>query len=206
MTENEPKPKRRKLKITLGIVGALVLVSALANLGKDRDPEPTASASSSEVAADARDDEASAELEAADADADAEPEDEATEEEGDATDSSDFEISHLDLGEEMPGGETTVEFDLSDNLTQGMWATVAESDTCEAIEAGFDAYPDSGRVVVVGSYPMTDKYGNEDDADVIRAAYDADTYEKINMDNCAYVGVWDLRDGGQIHPDLLAKR
>ncbi|MGP5484364.1 hypothetical protein ACTXMZ_15415 [Brachybacterium alimentarium] len=204
MTENEPKPKRRKLKITLGIVGALVLVSALANLGKDRDPEPTASASSSEVAAGAREDEASAELEAADADA--EPEDEATEEESDATDSSDFEISHLDLGEEMPGGETTVEFDLSDNLTQGMWATVAESDTCEAIEAGFDAYPDGGRVVVVGSYPMTDKYGNEDDADVIRAAYDADTYEKINMDNCAYVGVWDLRDGGQIHPDLLAKR
>lgn len=115
-----------------------------------------------------------------------------------------FDIEHDsdDLGGMIPGGTTFVRFDIADNFTQGMIASRAERDTCEALELGLNEHPDTGRIAVEGSFPTTDAYGNEDESVILRAHYDRGTLGQINFDNCQIIDVWGIRDGGQLHPDL----
>lgn len=119
-----------------------------------------------------------------------------------------FEVDHDadDLGGLVPGGTTFVRFDIDDNFTQGLIASAAQRATCDAIEEGLEAEPETGRVAIEGSFPTMDEFGNEENSVILRAHYDAATIDRIDFSNCYIIDVWDLRDGGQIHPDLLANR
>ena len=114
-----------------------------------------------------------------------------------------FTVEHED---DIPGGTTWVRFDIADNFTQGLIASGAQNDTCKALEEGFSAYPDSARVANEGSFPTTDDHGNEEDSVILRPVYEQATYEKINMENCQTIDVWDVRDGGMINEQLLENR
>lgn len=115
-----------------------------------------------------------------------------------------FAIEHDadDLGGLIPGGTTTVSFDIADNFSQGMIASGAERDTFEAIELALAEHPDTGRVLVLGSFPTVDEYGNQEHTVIMRPHYDRATIDQINFDNQHAVDIWAIRDGGMIHRNL----
>lgn len=174
-------PMRLQVLIGLALGGVVVLFFVLLSLGGGSDD---ASAGASEEAT-------SEEAEGAE---EAEEAEEAP---------AKFAVEHED---DIPGGTTWVRFDISDHFTQGMIASGAQTDTCKALEEGFSAYPDSARVAIEGSFPTMDDHGNEKDSAILRPFYERETYEKINMDNCQTIDIWDLRDGGMINRQLLENR
>lgn len=117
-----------------------------------------------------------------------------------------FTVEHdpEDYDGELPGGTTTVRFEIRDNFTRGMIASGAERDTLDALEHALSEHPDTSRIVIEGVFPTMDDYGNETpDSVILRPFYDRETFERINFDNSALIDIWDLRDGGMIHRDLL---
>lgn len=117
-----------------------------------------------------------------------------------------FTVSHdpEDYDGELPGGTTTVRFEIRDNFTRGMIASGAERDTLDALEHALSEHPDTSRIVIEGEFPTMDAYGNETpDSVILRPFYDRETFERINFNNSALIDIWDLRDGGMIHRDLL---
>lgn len=99
-------------------------------------------------------------------------------------------------------GEVTVQFEIDDNFTTGLVATGAKQDTIAALQAAKTKYPDYKSIVVMGSGPTVDKYGNEDNSYLFSVRYTRDTVEKIDFDNSALIDIWDLRDAGMVNPDL----
>ena len=180
------------LKITGIVFGAFIVLSVLVGIFGDDDAEAGGPTSADDQDAAAQEDE---EDEPESDDEDVEPEEE---------EESRFSVDH-DEGD-FEGGATFVRFDIADNFSQGLIASTAQRDTCEALEVGMEEYPDAGRIAVEGSFPTMDEYGNEDDSVILRAHYESDTLDRIDWDNCQIIDVWDLRDGGQIHPDLLENR
>ncbi|ORA24944.1 hypothetical protein BST13_33385 [Mycobacterium aquaticum] len=65
-----------------------------------------------------------------------------------------------------------------------------------------EAYPQASKVVVQGRFPMQDDYGNESNSIILNVNYSAATLDKINFDNVSYGKIWDIRDGGMVHPEL----
>ncbi|MCM1012715.1 MULTISPECIES: PASTA domain-containing protein [Brevibacterium] len=99
-------------------------------------------------------------------------------------------------------GEVTVQFEIDDNFTTGLVATGAKQDTIAALQAAKAKYPDYKSIVVMGSGPTVDKYGNKDNSYLFSVRYTRDTVEKIDFDNSALIDIWDLRDAGMVNPDL----
>ncbi|RJN32931.1 PASTA domain-containing protein [Nesterenkonia natronophila] len=136
------------------------------------------------------------------------PEDEEAEEEDDeelAQEEAEEEQSDFTITQEGGDGwsETTVEFDIADNFTMNMIRNGARRDTLEAIEEALEEHPDSTRIVIEGSFPMTDQYGNTEDSVILRVFYDRETVDQINFDNVMVRDtIWEIRDGGMIHPEL----
>ncbi|QPR38022.1 PASTA domain-containing protein [Brevibacterium casei] len=99
-------------------------------------------------------------------------------------------------------GEVTVQFEIDDNFTTGLVATGAKQDTIAALQAAKEKYPDYKSIVVMGSGPTVDKYGNEDNSYLFSVRYTRETVEKIDFDNSALIDIWDLKDAGMVNPDL----
>ncbi|WP_453984289.1 PASTA domain-containing protein [Brevibacterium casei] len=99
-------------------------------------------------------------------------------------------------------GEVTVQFEIDDNFTTGLVATGAKQDTIAALQAAKAKYPGYKSIVVMGSGPTVDKYGNEDNSYLFSVRYTRDTVEQIDFDNSALIDIWDLRDAGMVNPDL----
>lgn len=117
-----------------------------------------------------------------------------------------FTVSHdpHDLDGLVPGGVTTVTFEIADNFSSGLIASGAQRATIDAIDHALAEHPDTGRVVVEGSFPTVDDHGNEDpDSVILRPFYDRATIDQIDFDNQHVVDIWAIRDGGMVHPDLL---
>lgn len=174
-----PRPRRRKWPY---IVGALLLVTAIgANIGGDDDTPAAEPAVTESAPSPAPDTETPAPIDVM------------------------FTVSHdgHDLDGAIPGGVTTVTFDVPDNFSAGLIASGAERATLDAIQHALAEHPGTGRVVVEGTFPTTDDHGNTTDTAILRPFYDRETIDRIDFDNHPAVDVWGIRDGGQVHPDLL---
>lgn len=178
--------KRRSLpmKIALVII-AIAVVGGLAGLFDDGDGEPAATPQTAPT------------QETASAPAtDPTPEPVASE----------FTVDHdpHDLDGLVPGGVTTVTFEIADNFSSGLIASGAQRATFDAIETALTEQPDTGRVVIEGTFPTVDDHGNENpDSVILRPFYDRATIDQIDFDNQHAVDIWAIRDGGMVHPDLL---
>jgi hypothetical protein len=120
---------------------------------------------------------------------------EESESEAKSTDDDKFDFDYYQ-------GEVTVQFEIDDNFTTGLVATGAKQDTIAALQAAKAKYPGYKSIVVMGSGPTVDKYGNEDNSYLFSVRYTRDTVEKIDFDNSALIDIWDLRDAGMVNPDL----
>lgn len=102
------------------------------------------------------------------------------------------------------GTNTFVQYAVSDNLTMNLIRVGAQVDTVEAIQAAIATYPDYEQITVTGTFPTADEYGNtNEDSIVLNVIYSRTTVEKINFDNFNYENVWEIRDGGFVHHELL---
>lgn len=214
-TPNKPKRKRLLwiilgsvaglfiLLMTVGVIGvatqpggwdAAMAEQAASQAAEDEREDEEERAAEASAAADAKaraDAEAKAEQEAKDAEAAKTPEDRVVESVG----ADGLKVS-------TSSGAVLATFDLADNLTDGMMATGAQMDTMEILKAVKEHIGDYERVFVQGSFPMTDQFGNTEDSVILDLLYVKTTVDKINFDGIDPDAIWEIRDGGEVHPEL----
>jgi hypothetical protein len=102
---------------------------------------------------------------------------------------------------EGPGGpQVTATFEIKDNLTEGFIKTGGRFETIRILEYAKTTYPNASQVTVVGSFPMTDAYGNTSKDEVINLTYLKPTIDKINFKGIDKDNIWELADSGFIAP------
>lgn len=106
-----------------------------------------------------------------------------------------FEISHEN---EL----TTVHFEIEDALFKSGIKRNAERQIIEALQAAVEEYPDYQSIRVTGEFLTTDQYGNDDMSNLFDLYYEKATVDKINFDNTHKIKIFDIHDGGKVHPDL----
>ncbi len=94
-------------------------------------------------------------------------------------------------------------FQVHDNLTNGFIKRGAQMETVDILKYARSEYPNAAQVVVQGTFQTKDTYGNtHPDTIVLNVRYDQSTLQKINFAGIDTGDIWDIRDGGMIHPDL----
>lgn len=97
---------------------------------------------------------------------------------------------------------TRVEFEIENAFTKNGIKRNAERQTLEAIQAATERFPDYDTINVIGEFITTDQYGNEGMSSLIDLYFEKDTVEKINFDNAHNIKIFEIHDGGKLHPDL----
>jgi hypothetical protein len=101
------------------------------------------------------------------------------------------------------GGHVVAQFHITDALFMGLTRTGARLKTIDILKYAHAAYPDADEVEVQGMFPTKDAYGNDDpNTVVVDVVYDQSTLNKINFDGMDSDRIWDIRDGGTVHPDM----
>lgn len=95
------------------------------------------------------------------------------------------------------------EFDITDALFMGLTKSVARTMTKNILQYADNKYPAASQVVVQGRFPTKDAYGNSENSIVLNVFYTRATLDKINWAGMYGDGIWEIRDGGFIHPELL---
>lgn len=101
------------------------------------------------------------------------------------------------------GGAVTATFDIRDAVFMRLTRFGAQSTTKEALEYALQEYPGLSQVRVIGRFPTQDAYGNDSVSDVLDVSYSRSTIDKINFDGIPNDNIWNIRDGGTVHPELL---
>lgn len=109
-----------------------------------------------------------------------------------------------------PGGATFTEtgdgvvatFEVQDSFTKGTRISGAQMDTVDILEYAKANYPSAASVTVIGTFPLTDRYGNTEDDAVLDLLYTRDTLDRINFAGIQANRIWDLADRAIIHPDM----
>ncbi len=91
-------------------------------------------------------------------------------------------------------------FDVSENVATGTVRSVAQDETVTILKYARDAYPDASKIFVTGWLPPAD--GSIEERQVLDAEYERATLEKINFDQIDPAQIWEIRDGGTVHPEL----
>lgn len=103
-------------------------------------------------------------------------------------------------GEGLGGQDVTATFTIGDNLTEGFIKAGARYKTIEILKYAEATYPDAAQVTVVGSFPMTDAYGNTSTDEVVNLTYLRSTLDRINFAGVDKDKIWELADSGVVAP------
>lgn len=98
--------------------------------------------------------------------------------------------------------ELVVRWAINENLTEGLTKDTARIEAAKILEAVRDSGISYDRVLLDGTYPLVDRYGNESEERVVLATYDRATVERINFDGVPTHGVFELSrtDWLFVHP------
>jgi hypothetical protein len=107
---------------------------------------------------------------------------------------------HIEPGTD--GDVVRAKFRIHDGFTKGLIRFGAQEDTVSILKYAHSAYPNASEVVVEGTFPMTDASGNTTIEPILNVSYTQATLSKINFSGIDPERIWDIRDGGTIHPDL----
>lgn len=99
-----------------------------------------------------------------------------------------------------PTGAMTASFDIPQNLTEGLTKDSGRYKTIEVLEYSKKTYPGASQVNIVGSYPLTDAYGNTATKVAINLVYSRSTLDKINFAGVDKDKIWELADSGFVVP------
>jgi hypothetical protein len=100
------------------------------------------------------------------------------------------------------GEYITLTWRINENLTEGLTKDGARRDAYNVLKA-IKAVPEHDRykgVVLKGTYPLVDKFGNSSEETVVRATYERPTLERINFENIDFKTIFDIADGAFVHP------
>ena len=100
------------------------------------------------------------------------------------------------------GDQIAVKFPISDNFTHGMIVSGAQGDTVDLLKWVKETYPNAASVLIEGTAPLKDEYGNTENRTALSLVYNADTLAKINPDGVDRKKIWSLRDAGFVSPAL----
>ncbi len=99
------------------------------------------------------------------------------------------------------GGDSVfAEFDVSENVVTGTVRTLAQDETVAILKYARGTYPDASKIFVLGWLPPAE--GSIEERQVLDAEYRRATLEKMNFDQIDPAQIWELRDGGTVHPEL----
>lgn len=108
----------------------------------------------------------------------------------------------LSAGLAMTGGQVTIEWSINDNLTGGLVKLGARMDVVDILEAVSKAGQPYETVTLLGSFPMTDTYGNTKELVVVRAQYTRATISRINWDSFLSDNAYLIAESATIHPEF----
>lgn len=100
------------------------------------------------------------------------------------------------------GEQVMLTFPIADNFTHGMIVSGAQQYTIDLLQWSRETYPNAASVIIEGTYPVKDEYGNTSTSTVLSVVYNADTVSRINFDGIDRDNVWELRDRGFVHSEL----
>lgn len=93
-------------------------------------------------------------------------------------------------------------FPIADNLTKGLIRSGTQRSTVDVLKAVSENTKGYTKVFVQGTFPMQDQYGNGSDSIILNVGYDKKTVGMITFDGVNPDGIWGIRDGGMVHPEL----
>lgn len=95
-----------------------------------------------------------------------------------------------------------VSFSVNDNLTKGLIKFGTQMDVIDVLKAVNSSGYDYSDIVVRGTFPLGDKFGNWKESMVIHAVYTIDTIKRINWHGILPEDVYDIAQSAWIHPDF----
>lgn len=99
------------------------------------------------------------------------------------------------------GNSVFASFNVSENdVAEGTARRGAQEETVAILEYARGAYPGASKIFVMGWLPPAE--GSDEDRQVLDAEYERATLEKINFAQIDPSQIWDMRDGGTVHPEL----
>ncbi len=80
-------------------------------------------------------------------------------------------------------GAIFINWAINDNLTEDLIVFGAKSDATDILKALAQSGTDYTYVILSGSFPMADKFGNSDEKNVVNLTFNKETVERINWDD-----------------------
>lgn len=91
-------------------------------------------------------------------------------------------------------GAIFVNWAINDNLTENLIIFGAKSDATDILKALAQSRIDYTYVILSGSFPMVDKFGNSDEKNVVNLTFYKETVERINWENFLSDNIYDIAD------------
>lgn len=98
------------------------------------------------------------------------------------------------------GAIVDVQWTINDNLTEGMIKGGAKRDVIAILRAVVKSGVPFTEVMVRGTFPLIDVYGNTKEQQVISASYTAETIARINFDGIDPDNIYIISDNAIVHP------
>jgi hypothetical protein len=99
-----------------------------------------------------------------------------------------------------PGGEVHIKWTIDENLTEGLTKDTLRLEATEILEAVSKSSFRFRTVLLEGTFPLVDKFGNESEEIVVRAVFTRNVVERINYENIAFKSILDLAGSSSVHP------
>ncbi len=93
-----------------------------------------------------------------------------------------------------------VYFAIDDNFTNAMIKLGAKMDIKKILKAVQSSGYDYSEVIIVGTLPLGDNFGNTKESEVIQATYTHSTIARINWEGFLTDDVYNIADSVRIHP------
>lgn len=107
-----------------------------------------------------------------------------------------YDVTSVDV----VGGTAIIYFDISDNLSEDMVVGGAKADVMYMLRAIDESDYDYSSIRIIGSFPMTDRYGGTEPMDVIDLRYSRSTIDQVNWSSFLFANTFDIADSRNIHP------
>ena len=101
--------------------------------------------------------------------------------------------------------EIFLHWTINDNLTTNMRAAGAQIDVTNVLKIITESGIEYQSVKFWGSFAGIDQSGNQGERRVVEVWYSKETLDKINWDRFDRFYVYEIADGGKVHPEFVAK-
>ncbi len=102
--------------------------------------------------------------------------------------------------ESMDGAIITIRWTINDNLTDDLIVYGAQKDASNILRLVDESEIRFQRVVLRGTFPLVDVYGNVEEVEVVRLFFEPSAYEQINWDNFLFENIYRVAYDVKTHP------